>query len=586
MNRIEKACKLFNLFCNKYFITQNFLANSDFIVSVESQLAGTNRSNYNTFDHYNNDPNLLGVGHTLYNECTKDEIIANNIISHLNLPTTANNNFIQHIPSTIYYSPSARNNNSSVTFPKESDNAHELIISLPEDGKICYVDSLLSISFSLDNTDSLKYVSLSFQGEKYYDTSKSSLYNFNILVNSNDLDTCLIYANAVYISGDSIDISDAYKRIFVRSNYPVVDFKVNNDFYFMINNEIITPEYKSVFTNGIYKGALNNISASVENPSIIMFNNSDKSFKALSNGGTYAIVSNGGQSDTIYFSVNGEILSPGNTNLIYPVDQAFVPSSDLKLSWNIVDYASQYNLQIAEDINFENIVYRSNNISDTITTVTDIQDSVTYYWRVKAINSAGSGNWSSVRTFITYPLFNAHFYITVIPQGFYNESTNSQRKKDTVKAYLMNINSPYNIIDSASSVIDSISHQGLFNFVNATNGTYYLKVKHRNSIETWSKTGGEVFTKYSTMNYDFTSSQSQAYGSNLIRIGSAWCIYSGDVNQDEVIDASDLSEVDNDAYNSVSGYVRTDITGDDFVDAADMSIVDNNAFNSVSVIRP
>ena len=47
-----------------------------------------------------------------------------------------------------------------------------------------------------------------------------------------------------------------------------------------------------------------------------------------------------------------------------------------------------------------------------------------------------------------------------------------------------------------------------------------------------------------------------------------------------------MSEVDNDAYNSVSGYVRTDLTGDDFVDAEDLSIVDNNAFNSVSVIRP
>ncbi|MBK9403901.1 MAG: hypothetical protein IPN57_05130 [Ignavibacteria bacterium] len=331
---------------------------------------------------------------------------------------------------------------------------------------------------------------------------------------------------------------------------------------------------------------MNTISASVENPSIIMFNNSDKSFKAISSGETFAIVSNGGQSDTIYFSVNGEILSPGNTNLVYPVDQAYVPSSDLKLSWNIVDYASQYSLQIAEDINFENIVYRNSNINDTVTTASDIHDSVRYYWRVKASNSAGSGNWSAVRTFITYPLFNAHFYITVIPQGFYSESTNSQRKKDTLKAFLMNVNSPYNIIDSASSVIDSISHLGLFNFVNATNGTYYLKVKHRNSIETWSKTGGEIFNKYSTMYYDFTTSQSQALGSNLIRIGSAWCIYSGDVNQDEVIDASDMSEVDNDAYNSVSGYVRTDLTGDDFVDAEDMSIVDNNAFNSVSVIRP
>ncbi|MBK7159720.1 MAG: hypothetical protein IPH77_14580 [Ignavibacteria bacterium] len=72
----------------------------------------------------------------------------------------------------------------------------------------------------------------------------------------------------------------------------------------------------------------------------------------------------------------------------------------------------------------------------------------------------------------------------------------------------------------------------------------------------------------------------------MILKGTKYCIYSGDVNQDGIIDASDLSEVDNDAFNSLSGYVRTDVTGDDFVDAEDVSIVDNNAYNSVSVIRP
>ncbi len=65
-----------------------------------------------------------------------------------------------------------------------------------------------------------------------------------------------------------------------------------------------------------------------------------------------------------------------------------------------------------------------------------------------------------------------------------------------------------------------------------------------------------------------------------------FAIYSGDINQDGTIDASDLSETDNDAFNSVSGYVRTDVTGDDFVDAGDVSIVDNNAYNSVSVVLP
>jgi hypothetical protein len=58
------------------------------------------------------------------------------------------------------------------------------------------------------------------------------------------------------------------------------------------------------------------------------------------------------------------------------------------------------------------------------------------------------------------------------------------------------------------------------------------------------------------------------------------------VNQDGTIDASDVSAVDNDANNSLSGYVNTDVTGDNFVDAADVSIVDNNAFSAVSVVRP
>lgn len=63
-------------------------------------------------------------------------------------------------------------------------------------------------------------------------------------------------------------------------------------------------------------------------------------------------------------------------------------------------------------------------------------------------------------------------------------------------------------------------------------------------------------------------------------------LYSGDVNKDATVDASDLSYADNDALNSISGYVPTDVTGDDFVDAGDVSIIDNNASNSVSSITP
>lgn len=69
-------------------------------------------------------------------------------------------------------------------------------------------------------------------------------------------------------------------------------------------------------------------------------------------------------------------------------------------------------------------------------------------------------------------------------------------------------------------------------------------------------------------------------------VGTKWTIFSGDENQDGTVDASDLSDADNDALNSLSGYVPTDVNGDDFVDAGDVSLIDNNGSISVSVIRP
>lgn len=86
-------------------------------------------------------------------------------------------------------------------------------------------------------------------------------------------------------------------------------------------------------------------------------------------------------------------------------------------------------------------------------------------------------------------------------------------------------------------------------------------------------------------NYDFTSSISQAFGNNLKLKSGKYCIYSGDINQDEIIDASDLSEVDNASYEGLSGrYLNSDVNGNGYVDATDVSIVDNN--RSVILISP
>lgn len=62
--------------------------------------------------------------------------------------------------------------------------------------------------------------------------------------------------------------------------------------------------------------------------------------------------------------------------------------------------------------------------------------------------------------------------------------------------------------------------------------------------------------------------------------------FSGDINQDRIIDASDNIIVDNDAGIALTGYVNSDVTGDNFVDAGDISIVDNNALIGVMSVTP
>ncbi len=163
--------------------------------------------------------------------------------------------------------------------------------------------------------------------------------------------------------------------------------------------------------------------------------------------------------------------------------------------------------------------------------------------------------------------------LTVLPEGLYDANANSM-VRDTVSVYLRNAISPFARIDSGKAYL-SPSGQASVLFSNASNGVnYYIQVKHRNAMETWSKLP-QMFSG-NQLTYDFTTAVTNAYGDNLKQSGNRWVIFSGDVNKDGAIDASDLSDVDNDSYNSLSGYVVTDLTGDDFVDASDVSVCDNN----------
>ncbi len=140
---------------------------------------------------------------------------------------------------------------------------------------------------------------------------------------------------------------------------------------------------------------------------------------------------------------------------------------------------------------------------------------------------------------------------------------------------------PYALVESK---VVTLSTSGTANplFTIAANGTpYYIVIRTDNGLETWSATP-QTFTG-STLTYDFTDCATQAFGSNMLLVGTKWCIISGDADQDgTVIDALDRSLCWNDR--NLVGVYATDFNGDGTVDALDRSICWNN--RNLAVAKP
>ncbi|MBK8550299.1 MAG: CHRD domain-containing protein [Ignavibacteria bacterium] len=171
--------------------------------------------------------------------------------------------------------------------------------------------------------------------------------------------------------------------------------------------------------------------------------------------------------------------------------------------------------------------------------------------------------------------------LTYLIEGLYNGTS---MVRDTVTVNLRENFSPFAMV-SSSKVFLSTAGTATINFANATNSTqYYIQILNRNAIEEYS---GEPFSfAANSGSYDFSSSASRSLGNNLILVGSKYCSYSGDVNQNGFIDLSDIIDVSNDADLFLTGYVATDLNGNNIVNLEDILICYNNAIKFISAQVP
>ena len=122
----------------------------------------------------------------------------------------------------------------------------------------------------------------------------------------------------------------------------------------------------------------------------------------------------------------------------------------------------------------------------------------------------------------------------------------------------------------------------------AYGNSYYIAVKHRNSIETWSK-NPVLFSGIN--NYDFTTNLNAAYSNGInppmkLLAAGVYGIYSGDVNQNGSINTADLSAAQTGASAFERGYNSNDCNGDGATDLTDLQIIENNGTMLIIYARP
>ncbi|MBZ5667093.1 MAG: DUF1080 domain-containing protein, partial [Acidobacteriia bacterium] len=113
-------------------------------------------------------------------------------------------------------------------------------------------------------------------------------------------------------------------------------------------------------------------------------------------------------------------------------------------------------------------------------------------------------------------------------------------------------------------------------------GSYYVVVRHRNHLAVMSA-NRLVLSATATL-YDFTTGQSQAYGTNPMiqpRTGGRFCLYAGDATGDLQVNAVDNAATWN--GRNMMDYLSADVTLDGQINAGDNGVTWNNRNKTTQV---
>ncbi len=261
-----------------------------------------------------------------------------------------------------------------------------------------------------------------------------------------------------------------------------------------------------------------------------------------------------------------------------------------------------YRIDVATDAGFTSMVSGYDNLSvvDTFKSINGLTSGTSYYIRVRAENATSCTSLNSTVLNDTTTTNGATLNVTAFLQGLYlggglmtsspfnYDGVSSPTVADTITVELYNPD--YTL---AYSVRDTLSTTGQASITfpgSAVGNKYFVVIKHRSSLETWSS---DSILIGSTTSYNFSSGAGQAYfdgGANmpLVDDGSGvYLIYSGDITQDGAVDFNDYPDLDSEnLLGTYPAYLATDLNADGITDFNDYPLLDANNLLGSLIQRP